>query len=158
MTKRINKKIEAPARVPLTRAERVAMVAENLNWDLKNDAERSEKTLAEFAVRVQKDPAGALEWSKGAFEAAASLSSARTIVALIENIKSRGDEYVEVGDLEVIKALRAEFYDAVMRGAKWPSRSTSVQSNEMELELTARRAEWLEKFDQMIAFVERTED
>jgi hypothetical protein len=126
-------------------------MTQECEWDINH----SKKHIEEWKLRLDKNPASAFEWSRESFEAAARFEVAHIVKRYVEEGKSIKDDYTTPSDVEIIKTLRTIFYEDVLRRAKWPSRSTSVQSNEMELTLTARKAEWLEKFDNAIARIEK---
>jgi hypothetical protein len=53
---------------------------------------RSEETLAKFREEVAKDPAYALEWSGGAFAAAADLSVHKYLLGVIAHRATLGEK------------------------------------------------------------------
>jgi hypothetical protein len=159
MAKR-NLKIVTPAPAPkkvLTRsakaAECVASIKQYAEWGVKN----AERDLAEFTAKFAKDPAYALSWSDGTFSAAARHSVSKLVLEYLSRLAEPQDEYTTRSDEEVLKVMQREFSLEVLRNAKWPERSTSPASNEMALRMMSARAEWLEKMDNHLAAIARTE-
>ena len=99
--------------------------------------DRGSANLAEFEKRFAEDPAYAFEWADGAMQAAARKRACARIVAGLTG----GDRPWTVPECE--RAIRAE----VARAARFPKRSTSPISNEMELYNTQGLAEALEMIE-----------
>jgi len=133
-------------------AEAMEAIIHGCEWSIKRGAVKIE----EFKERLDKNPASAFEWSATYFGDAARFDVAHMVKRYLEAAKDKADDYETKSDLEIIKTLRTIFYEEVLRKAKWPSRSTSPQSNDMELHLTSQKAEWLEVFDNHIARIERS--
>jgi hypothetical protein len=143
---------EAPK--PIIDTPRVlgAKLLERITHEANYDIEYSQKELDKFAARLTKDPSNAFEWSHGTFEQAARNHVAKHIMGSIKWFRDRAgeDEYSTTADLDIVQHLRKSFFEVVVRGARWPERSTSVQSNEIKKVLVARYAEWLVKLDGML--------
>lgn len=93
-----------------------------------------EKAMAEFSKRLAENPASAMSWADSAFEAAAKVQVFRQVADLVaENAQMTDEELVE----RLTKAIKNE----VMRGARFPSRSTSTSSNMMATCLLAAWAD-----------------
>lgn len=98
-----------------------------------------ERGMKEFAVKLSKDAAYAFEWSNNAFKDAAKVHVGKTLQAWIEMKNGKTlEEYVEQEHADVIME---EVNRTVVRAARWPERSTSVQSNVMKQEIAAVWAE-----------------
>lgn len=159
MAKRNFKVVQASApapRIVKTREEKALGLLEFIQAGANKMVVDSQNELNVFTEKLTSDPSYAFEWSYSAFQAAAKNKTAKDILALIDRgLKSMVDEYVATSSPEkVIRYVRAYLYGEVLRGAKWPERSTSVQSNQMKTELTAQRGEWLETFDRYIERIE----
>lgn len=113
------------------------MIAENplsyievhLTWKL----ESAQKELNDFKEQVVKDALYALSWSSGAFEAAGREWAVKDVLAGLHATKDDGSAVYENTIESVVKFLReAErgLMQVAMHEAKYPSHSTSVQSNE----------------------------
>src|SRR5262245_32723191 len=111
--------------------------------------------LSKWQAKFESDPAYAFSWSSDAFVSAAKAAVAKYVIEVIDAQREPVDEYTVKTDEQVLKVLREGFYAAVLRGAKWPERSTSMPSNEMASQLVAQKAEWLEKFDNHLARLNR---
>ena len=80
--------------------------------------------MNEFKTKLEKDASYAFEWSQAAFAAAAEIEVGRIIVAAMESGTTA-------------EAIKSNALDQALRGARYPARSTSVQSNLMEQEVAA---------------------
>ncbi len=148
--------VAAPA-VTYTRDEIVSRCFSFLVDDIERRVVIEKETVATWAIRLtEEDPSRAFEWSNDAFRAAARVKVGKTVLAWIEAGKQNSvDEYSSTPSCEkIIRGIRDHLYGEVVRKAKWPDRSTSVQSNEMSLEINAEMAEMLEKLDRAIERME----
>jgi hypothetical protein len=117
--------------------EPVALVTDLAAWKIKS----ATKDIEEYAAKVLKDPAHALSWGSGAFEAAATIkvwSEVKQWLAAAEERK--GDLTPETVVAKIVEQMTRE----ALRGALYPARSTSVTSNLMEQEVLAARARLLD--------------
>lgn len=102
-----------------------------------------EHTMKKFNEQFAKDPAYAFEWSgNGAFAAAAKLHVGKTLQAWLTNTK---DSVVDTDKEEAATSIMNEVNRMVVRAARWPERSTSVQSNVMKQEIASVWAELVAK-------------
>jgi len=104
---------------------------DSLIEEFSNSAVRG--ALSKFEENFKSNPAYAFEWAQNAMEAAARFEVALTLKAWTEL-----PEYKPEAALSEIKRL-------VLRGARWPERSTSPVSNAMSADRTAAWAEALER-------------
>lgn len=125
----------------------------SIEMQATHDLERAEQSLIDFSAKLQRDAVYALEWSADIFKQAAASGMAKLLLSYITNFRN-ADQYTLPSSERIIRIIRHELYAEVLRRAKWPEHSTSVQSNEMALALNARRAEWLESFDRAIEAIE----
>jgi hypothetical protein len=134
-------------------AEKLATLEANISCDI----DFSKKLCDEFTVKFTSDPSYAFEWSASAFQAAAKLNVASHLNAIIEKVKSKSsDEYLTTADpIAVITTIKTILLDDVIRGARFPEKSTSLQSNAMATEIIAAKAEYLERITRLL---ERLED
>lgn len=102
-----------------------------LDW-LARQRSSDEATIAKLAADLATNPAHALKWSADAFAAAARIEVAAQAAAVIE---AKG--------LDVALTIARE---NVMRGARFPERSTSPTSNLVSECRTAAWAEFVEKY------------
>jgi hypothetical protein len=138
---------------PPTPGAAAADLLEAIRIEAASDIKFAQEHLDRWRERFAQDPVNAFSWSKETFETAARKRSAEEIIGWIYRIKENNtDEYAAPSDLKVLQVMRSELFKEVVRGAKWPERSTSPQSNEMATCLTAKRAEWLEKIDRKFEY------
>lgn len=106
--------------------------------ELKRSAQH---TLEEFQGRITKyGYAYAFEWSASAFQAAARVAVAESLIAWL-------DKQVEgKTEAEMVEMILKEVGRIVVRGARWPEHSTSQQSNVMKTEITAVWADFYAKY------------
>lgn len=90
--------------------------------------------LDKFAERFKENPTAALEWSAEVFEAAARVEVATYVSTKLMNAKDPED---------AAKRIVAALHNDVLTATRWPSRSTSVPSNEMALCLAAAKADFI---------------
>jgi hypothetical protein len=104
------------------------------------EAERGNKMAQERFIKNLQDysPAYAFEWSREAFDAAG-----RHKVSVLINEWVKGCQLAGKTEEETIKSLEDFLLEEVIRGARWPSRSTSPQSNEMAISELSAKAELL---------------
>jgi len=105
---------------------------ENFARELVNDAEGG---LSRFAESFSQNPAYAFEWSSQAFRAAARLQVGKSLLAWMEGEPTSAEKIMD------------QVRGFVLRGAQYPERSTSMQSNLMKQEVVAVWAELLSKED-----------
>lgn len=86
----------------------------------------AEAELAGFAATMTKDPHYAFRWAEAAMAAAAERQLNKELEAAIATMTERG-----MSEEEQLGHVRKELNDRIMRGARYPQRSTSVMSNEM---------------------------
>jgi len=137
----------APQTPPTTSAIGARILA-LLTQTAETNIRIANEQLAKWGTRFASDPSHAFEWSKESFESAARHRIAKDILILIE-MGLNGDEYAKRSDIAIAREIKSMLHDEVIRGAKWPQRSTSPQSNEMQLCLNAQRAEWLETIQRL---------
>lgn len=138
-----------PVITPAAKAEQwLAMTTLQLDDDIRH----ARTAIDSWANRLTDDPANAFAWSSEAFEQAAKLKVASTLVAYLGGCSnSLADEYGPPSARQVITTLRSALHDEVMGKARYPARSSSSQSNEMSYCLMAAWANWLERFDRFLA-------
>ena len=100
-----------------------------LAW-LERTAENAEKEVAKFASDLAEDAADAMRWADGPMAAAMKAAVIRKFLMIVDNYGPDA-------------ALRSA-HDEAMRGAKFPSQSTSAASNFTERAATAQWAELTE--------------
>lgn len=92
----------------------------------------AQESLEKFAEELKSDPAHAMEWSDGAFQAAALLKETNTLVkALGEgNTEEREEEVVRLA----IERIEENLLGVSFAGGKgpWEHTSTSAQANVMK--------------------------
>lgn len=121
-------------------------------WDDK----AAKKDLVEFSEKLAKSPAYALSWSASAFQAAAKVEAAAYITQSIESLtESLADEYGPPSFLKVLEVIREGLLAAVVRGGRYPERSTSPQSNVMAQDIVAAKGEWLDKIEAQIRMISK---
>lgn len=98
-------------------------------WEI----EGAEKNAAKFAADFIKDPSYALSWSHDAFKSAAKHK-------VFSNVK----RFCEQPDV-TLDMITKEVQSTVLRGAMYPERSTSVQSNVMSQDTLSVWASLLER-------------
>ena len=91
-----------------------------------------EYDLAKFKKHLEENPAYAFEWSYEAFKAAARIHVGKSLLYWTEKDEATAEKIIDF-----VK-------DMVLRGARYPERSTSVQSNEMKREIISVYAELLD--------------
>lgn len=99
------------------------------NWEIEGATDAIEK----FTAKIAKDPAYAFEWSSDAFKNAAKLRVFTTIKSYCEKDKA------------TLESIVKEVQQTVLRGAMYPERSTSVQSNVMKQDILSVWASLLER-------------
>jgi hypothetical protein len=119
---------------PLTAKENDVTKLERLRDNARWDVEHLTKRLAAWRERFEKDPADALEWSSQTFDEAGRLRVAQQVVTMCEAGTSTEN-------------LRRVALEEAMREARWPSRSTSVPSNEMARSLASAWADLYSKLE-----------
>lgn len=97
--------------------EKASVIAAELQMRIS----RARADLKEFSTKLEADPAYALSWGAGAFEAAASIKVYSQVLFYLN--KGEALEDVKTGVLE-----------EALRHARSPSRSTSPTANLMEQE------------------------
>lgn len=105
----------------------------NLAVNLKSQIKSAEAAIAKWQEGLADNPAYAFSWSAGAFKAAAQLEVLRPVVAAIENGAKLED---------VVKHVNGK----VLHAARYPERSTSVQSNVLSQD---RGEVWAELAEQL---------
>ena len=105
-------------------------------------------TIEKFRTDLAANPAHALDWSARAFNAAAMYEVAGAVLAWLDATQ-RSEE-------ERVAAVVAELEREVLRRACTPPRSSSAQSNLLDVERLAARAEILEKWRNWILPMEET--
>ena len=93
------------------------------------------KKMEEFAQTFLKDPSHALGWSNDTFRDAAALTIHKEVVGWLSKEDATLDQIID------------EMENRVIRGATFPSFSTSPASNLMEIYKTSARAEMLDKLE-----------
>lgn len=101
-------------------------------WKLDSLTSGADKTLAQFAERLVRNPLDAFQWSDGAIEAAAR----KDVALYLKNVL----EHPEGG----LDAAIAKATEMALRGARYPSHSTSAISNLCEQAKTAAFADMAE--------------
>lgn len=100
-------------------------------------AANSQAKIDKFKEELSKDPAHALSWGTGVFQAAATLKVAQMLVyAFTER---------EGENMCTIEQARETMMDRVMNKARYPAQSTSPTSNLMEQYEAAAYAEALDE-------------
>lgn len=105
-------------------------------------AENADYQIEKFKQAFSVNPAHAFEWSQVAFTAAAQLQAAQAVRHWLTN-----DENPRPME-ERLEAVTREMNRLVRRAARYPSRSSSPQSNIMEQETGAAFAALLEKAEE----------
>jgi hypothetical protein len=112
-----------------TRKRKGLIMNEKLNdlvAELDSKIKFVQSTLDKFRKYFDINPAHALEQSMQAFEAAGTLR-------LCQTLKQEIAEAVERGESETFLAqIQRHCQGKMYRGARWPTRSTSITSNLME--------------------------
>lgn len=116
-------------------------LVQQLEWDAK----QREVDAREFGEKLARNPAHALSWSREAFVAVAKMEVSRGLLQQIVEQKTSGDGvYSGRTALSIVRGVRVALTRFVISGARWPSRSSSAQSDEYERVTLAARAEILE--------------
>lgn len=118
---------------------RIARVRESISHQI----EMCQKKLDDFRDHVNdssRSLAYTLEWSAGAFENAAKLEVLERAIYIIDNEIERG----EMTSAQQFHSMEKYALDQMTHGARYPSRSTSVQANEVATCRTAAIAEFYE--------------
>lgn len=96
--------------------------------------------IESFRAKLEQNPLYAFEWADRAIDAAAELEAGTRLMAVLDNDKHATDtDAVNV----TIKMAREE----AMRGARWPSRSTSPVSNAAKAALVSAYAGLVSDYD-----------
>lgn len=94
---------------------------------------------AEWAIKFNKNPYDALDWSDRTFEHAARLAVAQQVLESIAQFEDKKDhDNTETAAALLIEALKRD----ALSQARWPQRSTSIVSNEAHTYLTAALVEF----------------
>jgi hypothetical protein len=138
------------------RLQTVSMAADEVLRNLVKHAEEmvssARPQLEKFAAAVTSDPVQALEWNHDEFDMAGDLKAASHLLAQINGCLQRGGEYDSPSTLQIIRWVRRDLFEEVLRAARSPARSSSATSNEMEKAVTKGRAKLLERLERMIEF------
>lgn len=152
MAKKIKVQPTSLLQVVVTREARATQSILYIERSAQGDVEQADEELAKFSRKLADDAVNAFEWSADAFSKAAKKRAAQEVLYVVEQGKERTqDEYTSAFSPEhILKSLKHHLFEAVLRSARWPERSTSVPSNFMSQELAAARADWLEKVNRMV--------
>jgi hypothetical protein len=101
---------------------------------LESQRDATQKTIDEFQKELAKDPMYALNWAGKVYAAAAQNWVARAALEIMSHAEEE----------EIVKILTRYFTEKALRQARFPSRSTSPWSNEMEREIASASAEFVE--------------
>lgn len=101
---------------------------------------RLERDLAEWAEALIEDPRHQLEWAQGAFTTGCKLTVAREALAWLSEDDPRIEDPEEAAAAS-IETLQDRAQKEALRGARFPSFSTSPTSN---LTSTLMASEWAE--------------
>jgi hypothetical protein len=142
---------QPPVITPSIRADRALSFLEER---AANEITRSRRELAGWVADFASSASDAFEWSNNAFVNAAKEKVAVGILDLIKRSREAKDEYTSLTSLQILQRIRDYLRGEVVRGAKWPSHSTSVPSNEITSCLLAAKAHWFENFDNAIVGIE----
>jgi hypothetical protein len=110
---------------------------QSIDWTIEGLLRCAKDDLATFSARFAENPLYAFEWASGAIEAAAKQHVALALKAIVER---PGDEFG--GHENAVKYAVRE----ALRGAKWPSHSTSAVSNLANEAKTAAFADFADKY------------
>jgi hypothetical protein len=108
----------------------------SIDYTLRNLIEDADRNIADWTERLAKNPCDAFEWSDGAMQRAAEKEVALHLKAIVESEKGGIDQAV------------AYAVEQALRGARWPSHSTSTITNVMAEFKTAAFAEFAAKFQE----------
>ncbi len=117
------------AKHPTTSATKLAV----LNMAIESRARQATKILADLSAEVITEPLRALRHADDAYKAAATMEAIDHVRRVIKR----------VGDGDAIAALEVDLTDLVVRGGRFPERSTSPCACLAKEELTAAFAEML---------------
>lgn len=141
MAKKLKKKEEI-AKPPRTIAYVIAQHRDHIITKIATQKE----SIGDFASSLLDDPTHALEWSSGAFKIAATLWVYKDLLRLYDRViaSNVGDSQKKQEITESLNRAYFSFTEDALRLAKYPPRSTSVQSNFMEQEKAAAKVEALD--------------
>lgn len=108
--------------------------------------------VAKFAASLVADPARTFEWSREEFDAAADVKVGVMIQAAVTSLRERGDEYDALSSIRIAEMIKEDLLREVIRAARYPERSTSVQSNEIARSIAQSRAKVLEDMNNWFMF------
>lgn len=103
----------------------------------------SRKAIKQFADKLINDPAHTFGWADNAYYAAAQLK----MYAALEDALGRmidGEMKINGRDVTILEALRllhSQYTDLALRGVRFPIRSTSPSSNQIEADCARAAAE-----------------
>lgn len=126
---------------------------ERFVWKLWNEQRDAQDTIGKFAARLANDPAYAFEWGDAAAEAAARLRVVRTMANIAAGATDADGQLSTDADGPILPGVTVEGIDKAlawakeqaMRSARYPSRSTSVMSNVMHVNMGAAWAEYADR-------------
>lgn len=125
-----------------TMTKKLALFVEGL----KDTVEYNKKDLAAFATSLADDPTYALSWSFKMFDVAADLKLAQEMLNTVEfQTEKEGGEMTEELAEKMLKWVKSQLTDEIVRAARYVPSSTSVTSNLMEAQTTAAKARMLDK-------------
>jgi hypothetical protein len=113
------------------------------------------EAVVKFASDVQDDPLRALEWSKDVFTRAAKLAVGKDVMARVAECRQRGDSYDRPSSETIIGWVKQALHEEMLRGAKYPSHSTSPQANEVQTCKTAAFADLYDRIVRHLDFLNR---
>ena len=104
-------------------------------YAIESQIKMARKVVDAFAVAVAKSPAHELEWSGGAFEAAARLQ-------VLSHLKDLAEKATFADALAVAR-------NEMLRHARWPHRSTSMPANLMHQLIGAEYAGFVADYESL---------
>jgi len=119
----------------------------NFLGDVQSSLTKSTEQVEKFSQRLLANAAEAFEWSHSVFEYAAEQAVSRAILQRVQLLTENADEYACPSNLSLMVSLRDWLRSEVMSAARYPSRSSSPQHNEMKTSLMAAQAKFLEVVD-----------
>lgn len=104
-----------------------------------------ERAQNAFVAKLRENYHTAMTWSDSQFELAAEWKVAHVLKSLVNDCIAKGKEP---------KELRRDVQDIVLQDAKYVKHSTSIGTNQMEVETTAAYSRTLDSFDGLLGRVD----
>ena len=145
-------------KAPQDKATRSVNVFHTVTRRLEGDLEQANVKIAQFAEKLVKDPDYTMRWADDAFAYAASVNVLKFALNFL-----KGDEAIKMtlttpyGGLRALEVLRDHAQKELIRGARFPSRSTSFCTNEMAVCALAAWTEVLDRANDGIDWINAAE-